>query len=147
MKKFFVLADDDIDDAELFSDALAEIDPAVDFFHTDDCRTLLKYLSNSGNRKPDLIFLDINMPEMNGWECLVELKKHAVNKEIPVIMYSTSSILRDKEMAVELQALGFLTKPSDFRALVKILTAIAHAQGDLDLKKLLQMLGSRLTDI
>ena len=140
MKKFFVLADDDIDDAELFSDALAEIDPAVDFIHIDDCRTLLKYLGNCENKKPDIIFLDINMPEMNGWECLVELKKHAENKEIPVIMYSTSSIRRDKEMAVELQALGFLTKPSDFRVLVKTLTTIAQARDFIDLRKVLQIL-------
>jgi CheY-like chemotaxis protein len=140
MKKFFILADDDIDDAELFSDALAEIIPGVDFYHTDDCRALLRYLSNGENRKPDLIFLDINMPEMNGWECLGELKKHAENKYIPVIMYSTSSTQRDKEMAMELEAVGFLTKPSDFRVLVKMLTAIAHARDQIDLSKVLQML-------
>ncbi len=137
MGKFFLLVDDDNDDAELFSEALAEINPPVNFYHVEDGHRAFHFLSNAQNKKPDIIFLDINMPEVSGWQCLIKLKKHEDYKNIPVIMYSTSSALRDKQIAIELGALGLLTKPADFKILVKILNNIANTKRG-DLEKLLQ---------
>jgi len=136
MKEFFLLTDDDNDDAELFGDALALIDPIVDFYHSEDCQALFEFLAGTKNRKPDIIFLDLNMPEISGWQCLAQLKNNSDYKDIPVIIYSTSSHPRDKEMAIDLGALGFLTKPSDFKILVKTLSHIAHGK-DADLKSVL----------
>jgi CheY-like chemotaxis protein len=74
---------------------------------------------------PNVIFLDINMPQMNGWQCLSALKSDPATKEIPVIIYSTSSHERDKQIAMELGASGFITKPSNYHSLRSILTSIA----------------------
>jgi CheY-like chemotaxis protein len=124
--KFFLLADDDSDDAELFKEALNSVNSSVHFEHVDDGHGVFKFLSNVNNRKPDIIFLDLNMPAMSGWQCLSKLKNDIYFKDIPVIMYSTSSHQRDKEIALELGALGFLTKPSDYKSLQKMLYDISH---------------------
>lgn len=137
MEKFFLLADDDNDDAELFGEALTGIKPPVEFYHVENGRGLLEFLSSKQDRKPDIIFLDLNMPEINGWQCLTRLKNETVYKDIPVIIYSTSSNPRDKKTAIELGASGFLTKPSNFKLLVKLLNIIASTE-TTDLKKVLR---------
>ncbi|WP_276370432.1 response regulator [Chryseolinea sp. H1M3-3] len=129
---FFLLADDDRDDAELFSEALVVVDPAIKFHHVENGHEVFHFLSKQNEGKPDLIFLDLNMPAMSGWQCLAKLKNDTTLKEIPVIMYSTSSNPREKEIAIELGAVGFITKPTDFKVLKRILETISdNIHGDL----------------
>lgn len=127
MDKLFLLADDDSDDAELFGEALSELDPPVKFQHVPNGHGVFSFLSNKSNPKPDIIFLDLNMPEMSGWQCLAKLKNDMYFREIPVVMYSTSTNPRDREIAGELGAVGFLTKPTDFKFLTKVLGALAQS--------------------
>jgi CheY-like chemotaxis protein len=126
MPKLFLLIDDDPDDAELFSEALSTITPSITFHHSEDGQMAFEFLSAPGSQRPDLIFLDLNMPGMNGWQCLKKLKDDLWLKDIPVLMYSTSSYQKDKEMAKDMGAVGFITKPSEYRMLQKILGQIAH---------------------
>jgi CheY-like chemotaxis protein len=128
MYKLFLLADDDHDDAELFAEALQSIDKSVTFRHVEDGQAVFSLL-NTMETKPDIIFLDLNMPAMNGWQCLTKLKGDESLKHIPVIMYSTSSNPRDKEIARELGAHGFITKPSDFKLLKQMLSDITENHG------------------
>ncbi len=121
----FLLADDDADDKTLFCEALSEIDPAIVCHTASDGKEALQILSEQQIMKPNIIFLDINMPVMDGWQCLVKLKEHNTHKDIPVIMYSTSSYQRDIEQALEGGAFCFFTKPSDYRELRNILRLIA----------------------
>jgi CheY-like chemotaxis protein len=121
MFKLFLLADDDNDDAELFAEALATINPPVHFHHVENGNGIFQYLSNANNKVPDIIFLDLNMPEMSGWQCLSKLKKDIYFKDIPVMMYSTSTHPKDKEIAIQLGAIGLLTKPSDYKILQRVL--------------------------
>src|SRR5512138_3169396 len=102
--KQVLLIDDDRDDAELFKEALAEIDAAIYFEYYEDSKTGLKMLLDRHTNLPDLIFLDINMPIISGWQCLSEFKKAEHLKHIPVIMFTTSSQPREKEAAKELGA-------------------------------------------
>ena len=141
MNKLLLLADDDHDDAELFGEALGRASLQVDLHYAEDAHALFKILDGLNNRKPDIIFLDINMPKIDGWECLAMLKKHAVHCHIPVVMFSTSSATRDKQMAVESGAIGLLTKPSDFKMLIKILTHIVNSE-PADLKKTIAEIAS-----
>jgi CheY-like chemotaxis protein len=128
----FLLADDDHDDAELFQEALSESRLPVQLFHVEDGLRVLEFLGNKHNGRPDLIFLDLNMPGMSGWQCLARLKNDIYFQDIPVIMYSTSSHPRDKQIAIELGAMGFVTKPSDFRILCRVLSEItSNLRGDL----------------
>ena len=116
MKKI-LLIDDDLDDAELFKEALAEADSTAFFEYQEDGKQALKTLSLQQVQLPDIIFLDINMPSISGWECLKALKADDELKEIPVIMYSTSSHKREIGIAEELGAADFIIKPHDYNEL------------------------------
>ena len=123
--KKFLLTDDDRDDREMFSEALASIAPDIVYRWAEDGRQALQLLYS--NDKPDILFLDINMPVMNGWELLHNLKKDNNYNDIPVIIYSTSSEQRDKEIAKDLGALCFVTKPDNFRLMKSILKVVVES--------------------
>jgi PleD family two-component response regulator len=115
-----LLIDDDEDDQELFLMAMKEIAGSIDCTALSSARTALRQLETRV-LTPDLIFLDLNMPVMNGQQFLSEMKKKEELKRIPVIILSTSS----NTVAIdEVKALGarlFITKPSEFKELKNIL--------------------------
>jgi len=118
------LIDDDIDDIELFRDALEEVAPSVSFQYANDGHEAVRSLTEQKSSLPDLVFLDISMPVFNGLQCLASFKKDEQLRDLPVIMYSTSSQEREIRTASELGALAFVTKPNDFRLLKRILTLV-----------------------
>jgi len=122
--KQVLLIDDDRDDADLFKEALFEINSTIVFQHYEDSKAGLKLLLEKQTELPDLIFLDINMPIVSGWQCLTEFKKADHLKHIPVIMFTTSSQTSEKEIADELGAEGFITKPSEYKALKELLSSV-----------------------
>jgi DNA-binding response OmpR family regulator len=124
MSKKFLLIDDDFDDSELFLEALSKADPGSSCERFSQGRTALSKLAAGELDPPDMIFLDINLPVMSGWEILVELKKMDRLKQIPVIMYSTSSNQRDRDIAKDLGALCFFTKPNNYKILVKMMEIV-----------------------
>jgi len=126
--KIFLLADDDQDDTEMFCEAIEGIDKNIVCHCVTDGREALKKLAELP-KKPDLIFLDINMPVMNGWQCLKFLKEDERYREIPVIVISTSSHQREKNIAASLGALCYFTKPNDFSELVQVLQIIVANVG------------------
>jgi CheY-like chemotaxis protein len=71
---------------------------------------------------PDLIFMDINMPLMNGFECLTQLKRKIRFTNIPVVILTTSNNRSQKELAKELGANFFLSKLSDFSLFIRNIT-------------------------
>ena len=119
MDRFFLLIDDDADDSELFREALEETDSSVSLQCAENGEEALSLLKDI--QKPDIIFLDINMPRMNGWECLKRLKNNEEYKDIPVIMYSTSSYQREMDIANDFGAWSFFTKPHSYNELRKML--------------------------
>jgi CheY-like chemotaxis protein len=122
-KTRFLLIDDDTDDRELFSEALASVDPVIICDQaTDGAEALIRL--GDGAETPDLIFLDINMPVMNGWQFLSRLKAQDAYKHIPVVVYSTSSNIKDKRIAGEMGAICFITKPHAFRLLQNMLGVV-----------------------
>jgi CheY-like chemotaxis protein len=123
-KTKFMLADDDADDAHLFCEALSKVAPASQCLTVENGRRLFEVLPDI-NPGPDVIFIDINMPVMNGWETLKKLKIDPNYREIPAIIYSTSSARQDVSKAYSLGATFFMTKPEDFRELCKILEIVA----------------------
>lgn len=125
VKTRFLLADDDADDASLFCEALTRIAPTVKCLTVENGRQVFDLLSGHQTERPHVIFLDINMPIMDGWECLRKLKENSDYRNIPAIIYSTSSARKDIEMAYSLGAFLFLTKPEDFQELCEILEIVA----------------------
>jgi len=123
MKKNVFLVDDDRDDREIFIEALAEIDNSCRCVTAENGEEAIKKLHANGFL-PDFIFLDLNMPRMNGRECLVEIKNIKRLEEIPVIIYTTSSLQREREELVRLGASMFLTKPANFHELCQSLKQV-----------------------
>ncbi|MEO6305101.1 MAG: response regulator [Bacteroidia bacterium] len=121
-KKIILLIDDDADDCKLFSDALVETDPTTIFYNATNGRDAFKVLEKINT--PDVIFLDINMPVMNGWECLDKLKKTEAYLHIPVIMYSTSTDQKEMSIAAERGALHFISKPYNYLELKRTLDMV-----------------------
>lgn len=129
MIRNFYLADDDPDDTEIFTEALMAIDNALEVNIAKNGKELILHLQE-GKVEPHLIFLDINMPEMNGWQCLQRLKSTDNMKDIPVIMYSTSSSSIYGKKAVTEGAIGFYEKPTSFLQLQDFLKSIANSPQD-----------------
>ena len=125
-----VLIDDDRDDGQLFKEVLAEIDSEIEFIHYEDPRRGLEKLLNELTGLPRMIFLDINMPIVNGWHCLKEFKKQDHLKNTPVIIYTTSSQQREKDIANELGANDFITKPDDYIQLKKVLESMVKKSSE-----------------
>ena len=121
MNKRFLVIDDDTDDRELFTEALASVDPVIVCDQATDGAEALKRLITKEIDRPDIIFLDINMPVMDGWQFLTRLKEEEAYKHIPVIVYTTSSNMKDKRIADDLGALCFITKPHAFGRLKNML--------------------------
>nr|MBA3987094.1 response regulator [Flavobacteriales bacterium] len=85
-KKLLMIVDDDKLDRSFFRSAIRKNNPSYECIEAKDGNDALDQLRNA-NKLPDIIFLDINMPKMDGRECLVELKKDKTLKKIPVIIY------------------------------------------------------------
>ena len=122
-----LLADDDKDDRFLFSKALKEIEIQTQLITVHDGEQLTKYLNDKAENIPDVLFLDLNMPRKNGFECLAEIKLNANLKDFPIIMLSTS-YPRDKNyeqdmitLLTKIGASDFIRKPDDFTQLKMIL--------------------------
>ncbi|MCD9014145.1 response regulator [Parachryseolinea silvisoli] len=118
-----LLADDDRDDREIFSDTLASVDANVVYEGVEDGGEAIEALSDDANR-PNIIFLDINMPVMNGWDVLRKLKGDSTYDDIPVIIYSTSSGEKEKRTAFDLGALCFVTKPDSVKLIKAMLEIV-----------------------
>src|SRR5947207_183779 len=102
-KHTVLLIDDDIDDQEIFSYALGQADRSMQIEFADDGVFALQKLKTDENFTPDYIFIDMNMPRMNGQQCLAEIKQIKRLKDVPVYMYSTSA---DPESVEENKKLG-----------------------------------------
>ena len=117
-----LIVDDDAEDIELFGQAVNEVDPSITCVEAYNGLEALKILKRN-EFLPDYIFLDINMPLMNGRKCLEEIKNDTTYREIPVIIYSTTKDGRQIEEFRELGA-DFLTKPDSFDVLIAALRRI-----------------------
>lgn len=124
--KFFLI-DDDRDDRELFSEALAAVDSDIICYYAADGEEAVEKLDNKHTDRPDVIFLDINLPAMTGWQCLDRIKSIEATKDVPVIMYSTSSHGRDKKLAKGLGALCLITKPHDYKEIKHVVSVVASS--------------------
>ena len=119
-----LLIDDDGDDIELFQEALEEIHPDHYFQHYQNAQVALNELISSRHGLPEIIFLDINLPILGGWEFLRRIKNLNQLRHIPVYIFSTTSNAKQQQLARELGAAGFITKPGDYNHLKKILKDI-----------------------
>lgn len=124
-----LLIDDDEDDHEIFLTAVAEISASIRCVALFDAAEALRKLIAKA-LQPDVIFLDLNMPVMNGRQFLTEIKQDAALRAIPVIIFSTSSQPKTIAAMKELGAHDFITKPGLYDELVKLLKRILTDGGN-----------------
>jgi CheY-like chemotaxis protein len=124
----FFIVDDDPDDVDLFIEAINEIDQSIYCESAFDGQEALQKLNDAGTILPDIIFLDLNMPRINGMQCLTELKTNKKLSHIPIVIYTTSSSQKDLDETKESGASYFLTKPSSFKELCSILSGIISGE-------------------
>ncbi|MFS8617784.1 MAG: response regulator [Solitalea sp.] len=120
----FLIVDDDTEDQELFIDAVREVDPSIECISALNGEEALTLLREDSPALPDYIFMDLNMPGLNGVQCLSEIKKMQYLQHIPVLIYTTSNWTRNKEETRRLGADHFFTKPVRFRDICSYISTI-----------------------
>jgi len=116
--KNVLLVEDDKDDQMFFTEALMEIENVTLFDIANNGSEALSKLENAAIL-PDIIFMDINMPLMNGINCLEVMLKKPVIREIPVVFLTTD--ISKIEIAYKLGAKGFIEKPNDGKTLRRVM--------------------------
>jgi len=127
--KKIMIVDDDEDDIDFFTEAVAEILPTCKLVTASNGEEALEKLDEHIDTPPNWIFMDLNMPRMNGKICLIKLKTNPKLRDIPIIIYTTSSHLKEKEELFKMGASYFLTKSSTFDALKKEISKALSACG------------------
>ncbi len=112
-----LLAEDSPVQAQLVQIIIGEIDELELIATVEDGRDVLAYLHREGEhadaKRPDLVLLDINMPDMDGFETLEKMKADPELRSIPVVMLTTSDADEDIVKSYEHGASTFLQKPVD----------------------------------
>ncbi|MDI1231823.1 MAG: response regulator [Methylobacter sp.] len=125
-----LLLEDEPSDAYLVKMALKEAKLLAHLHHVVDGREGLDFLNRTEKYadapRPDLIFLDLNMPRMNGCEFLAIIKAGERFKSIPTVVLTTSSVESDIVHSYQLGATGYITKPGDMPQFVKAIQQIGE---------------------
>ncbi len=122
--KTILIIDDDDDDREMFREALELVDRSVACLVAEDGIAALQILRTEQEYLPDFIFLDLNMPRMDGKQCLAAIRQTDHLRDIPVIIYTTSKHPQDVEDTKKLGATYFITKPFHFDEICKSITYV-----------------------
>lgn len=117
--------EDDIDDQDLFKEAILQISPAITCHVASDGDEGFELL-NKLFPVPDFIFLDLRLPRMDGKTFLKLIKENSVLSSIPVIIYSTSNYSHEIDDCKELGASAFLTKATNLNAICNDLKTILY---------------------
>lgn len=125
------LIDNDAEDQEIFCLALQEVDETICCTFADNGLAALEKLRADVAFLPSCIFIDLNMPLMNGLQCLAEIKKIERLHHTPVYIYSTAADPQSMQQALHTGATEFLVKPASFRQLVELLSGVFQTDVNL----------------
>ena len=120
-KYLVMVVEDDVDSYTILQEALKQNCPNADHRWAKDGEEALDYLSDQKNHRPSVIFLDLNMPKIDGWECLEKIRTSEKLKHIPVIILTNSNNPADVTRAYRSGANNFVTKPSSYKELARFL--------------------------
>lgn len=116
--KTVILADDDFDDVDIFKEAVRDY---VKLEVVKDGKELMSLLNHI---HPDLVFLDLEMPVKNGLECLVEIRNNEKLKDLPIVVFSSTTRPANMQTAYEMGGHLFLIKSHVYGELVTSIRAI-----------------------
>lgn len=125
-----LLIEDNMGDIDLVTEALRDSKVKNKLNVVKDGVEAMKYMHQEGkyknSKRPDLIFLDINMPKKNGMEVLKDLKSDKNFLQIPVVVMTTSEDESDIAQSYGLHANSYVTKPVDFEKFTNVVKSIEH---------------------
>jgi len=119
-----LFSDDDTDDALLFTQAADLMTSPILLSFAEDGEQLMRYLSKEV--LPDMIFLDLNMPVKNGFECLRDIRQNKSLDNLPIIIYTTSDNPTDIDACYKLRANLYVVKPTSFENIIKMLKKVIN---------------------
>lgn len=118
-----LLVDDDIDDHEFFGIAINKIDNNIRLLQAQNGQQAITLLENI-DYLPDFVFLDLNMPALDGKQFLRLIKKDPKFTTLNVVMYTTSSNEDDVKETIQLGAKHFITKPNTIEEIVQKISSL-----------------------
>ncbi|OGS18437.1 MAG: two-component system response regulator [Elusimicrobia bacterium RIFOXYA2_FULL_50_26] len=125
------MADDDEDDRMMAREALKEARLLNDLRFVVDGEELMdylhrrnKYTNPDDSPRPGLILLDLNMPRKDGRDALMEIKREAELRQIPIVVLTTSKAEEDIFRTYDLGVNSFIVKPVSFKALVDVMSTL-----------------------
>jgi CheY-like chemotaxis protein len=114
--------DDDPDDRQLFVEAVKSIDDKIVCATANDGLDGLSWLES--HALPDVVFMDINMPLMNGKICLAEIKNNEKTSQLPVIIFTTSNNPEERTECTKIGAAAYVLKPVSYLQMKNTLSAL-----------------------
>jgi CheY-like chemotaxis protein len=125
-----LLVEDNPGDARLMVEALKESEFPGNLSVVEDGVEALAFLRREGAYarapRPNLVFLDLNLPKKDGMEVLAEIKLENGLRGIPVIVLTSSSSHNDVDLAYRLNANCYITKPSGIDGFVTMVRSIQY---------------------
>lgn len=109
-----LLADDDEDDCLFFAEASAQLTAPAQLTIVNNGEELMQLLLKQTEALPDVLFLDLNMPRKSGYECLLEIKKHTILRQLPVVILSTSFDRDVADRLIRTGAFRCVQKPAGY---------------------------------
>lgn len=125
MPGHLLIVEDNPHDLELAQAALELSDVRCEVKVARDGAEALAWLRQTSTL-PDLVLLDLNMPRMNGHELLAAVKGDPVLQRVPVVVFTTSGELRDRQAVVAVGADGYVVKPEGFGDLIDTLNDLGR---------------------
>lgn len=143
-----LLADDDQADCLLFKDAIEELPVSASLTIVHNGEQVIEELTKKGNKLPDVLFLDLNMPRKNGFASLGLIKRNTELQNLPVIIFSTASDEKTVKNVFRDAAHYYICKPADFLQLKKViyeaLTLITQKNNSLPLEENFMITGDSI---
>lgn len=120
-----LLVEDDTDDVFIFQEVLRGLNLKCDFHHAINGLEAIKKLNLMKPEKPNFIFTDLNMPIMDGWQFLQEIKQVRSFKDIPVFVLTTAMDKDSMTKSIAAGATNYFTKPQKEEELKSIIQSVA----------------------
>ncbi len=114
-----LLVEDDTIDAMTVRRAFSDLKVTNPLAHSLNGEDGVAYLTQETNERPCVIFLDLNMPKMNGLEFLRIVKADPELRKIPVVVLTTSNEEQDIVASFRLSVAGYIVKPVDYQKFVE----------------------------
>jgi len=121
-----LLIDDDEDDRDLFTGALTEVSPRSMLATATGCEAALSGIGTGAIEIPDVVFLDLTMPGVSGFECVMLIKAHPKLNAVPIVVMSSAGIQAQIDRLYAMGVTYFITKPPTFAKLKEIIDKMVN---------------------